>query len=100
MVQKRSKMSKEEIIGKILQADPSQLKRIEGVFNNEPEPQAKATPTDRRLLTFTDAAQTLGLSRMTIQRMVEDGRLQAIETRSGRQRIASAEITRFLEGSK
>ena len=94
-------MSKEEIIGKVLQADPSQLKKIAAVFSGAvEEPQVKPIPTDRRLLTFTDAAQTLGLSRTTIQRMVDDGRLQAIETRSGRQRIASAEITRFLDGSK
>lgn len=94
-------MSKEEIIGKLLQANPDQLKKIEAVFTGATEAQAQqATPADRRLLTFTDAAQTLGLSRMTIQRMVEDGRLQAIETRSGRSRIASAEITRFLEGVK
>jgi excisionase family DNA binding protein len=92
-------MSKEEIIGRVLQADPATLKKIEGVFTGATEAQAQqATPTDRRLLTFTEAAEVLNLSRMTIQRMVEDGRLPAIETRSGRQRIASAEITRFLEG--
>lgn len=93
-------MSKEEVIGKVLQATPEELQKIVDVINGKTIKALPATPTDRRLLTFTDAAQTLGLSRMTIQRMVEDGRLQAIETRSGRQRIASAEITRFLEGSK
>jgi excisionase family DNA binding protein len=92
-------MSKEEVIGKVLQATPEQLKQIGDVFSGKTPQQAEpVAPADRRLLTFTEAGETLNLSRMTIQRMVEDGRLKAIETRSGRSRIASAEITRFLEG--
>jgi excisionase family DNA binding protein len=92
-------MSKEEVIGKVLQATPEQLKQIGDVLNGKASQQAEpVAPADRRLLTFTETAEVLNLSRMTVQRMVEDGRLSAIETRSGRQRIASAEITRFLEG--
>ena len=92
-------MTKEQAIAGVLTAHPEQLAKIEAVLTGTADT-PHAPPADRRLLTFTETAATVGLSRMTIQRMVEDGRLQAIETRAGRYRIASAEITRFLTGGK
>ena len=89
-------MSKEELIGKVLTATPEQLKAVEQAFTGNTG--ATETPTDRRLLTQTQAAEILGCSRMTIFRMVKDGRLDAVELRAGRLRIPSAAITKLAAG--
>ena len=88
-------MSKEELIGRLLSATPSELEKVDAIFNgrdNLPD------TGDRRLLTLTEAAHELNISRMTIHRMCADGRLATIQTRAGRRRIASAELTAFLQG--
>ena len=88
-------MSKEEIMMKILTATPETIGRVEEVLDGR---STENTPSDRRLLTLTDAAHALNLSRMSIHRMCKDGRLPTITTRAGRRRIASAAPTEFLKG--
>lgn len=88
-------MSKEEIMMRILTAPPDTLVKVEGILNGRP---IEVVPGDRRLLTFTDAARELNVSRITIHRMVSDGRLPVVETRLGRRRVASQAITAFLKG--
>ena len=91
-------MSKEQLIGRLLTATPSELEKIEAVFSGK----ANAQPAtgDRRLLTLMDAARELNVSRMTVHRMCADGRLPVVETRAGRRRIASHAITEFLKGGE
>jgi excisionase family DNA binding protein len=89
-------MSKEELIGKVLTATPEQLKAVEQAFTGNTG--ATETPTDRRLLTQTEAAAILGVSRMTTFRMIRDGRLPAVEIRNGRVRIPSQALTFFANG--
>lgn len=87
-------MSKEEIMLKILTAPPDTLAKVAGLLEGRvPE----AAPGDRRLLTFTDAARHLNVSRMTVHRMVADGRLPVVETRLGRRWVASQALTDFLK---
>jgi excisionase family DNA binding protein len=90
-------MSKEELIGKILTATPEQLRAVEQAFTGKPT-EKPADPGDRRLLTQTQAAAILGVSRMTIFRMVKDGQLDAVELRAGRVRIPSAALTELAKG--
>jgi len=89
-------MSKEQLIGRLLTATPSELEKIEAVFSGKANAQPETC--DRRLLTLTAAAHELNVSRMSIHRMCKDGRLPTITTRAGRRRIASAAITEFLKG--
>ena len=89
-------MSKEELIGKVLTATPEQLRAVEQAFNANTA--AATDPGDRRLLTQTEAAAILGVSRMTIFRMTRDGRLPAVEIRAGRLRIPSAALTELAKG--
>lgn len=86
-------MSKEQLIGRLLAATPEEIRRVEAVFIGKA---AQADAGDRRLLTLTDAARALNLSRMSVHRMAADGRLPTIITRAGRRRIPSAAITAFV----
>jgi len=88
-------LSKEEIMMKILTAPDDTLARVAHVLDGKSDPTVTG---DRRLLTLTEAAHELNVSRMTVHRMCADGRLPVIETRAGRRRIASASITEFLKG--
>ena len=89
-------MSKEQLIGRLLTATPDEMEKIKAVFNCKAT--APQLPTDRRLLTLTEAAAVLNVSRMTIHHMAADGRLPSTETRAGRRRIPSAAITTLVEG--
>jgi excisionase family DNA binding protein len=91
-------MTTETRFTKLLIATPEQLQRIDAVL----EGTATDAPanTDRRLLTFTDAAEVLNLSRPTIWRMVRDGELPCVEIREGTRRISSQAITEFLNGKR
>ncbi len=89
-------MTTETRIKALLSASPDSLKQIDRILSGE----AIETDTgDRRLLTINHAAKEMGVSRQTVWRMVQDGRLASIETRAGRRRIPSAAITEFLKGA-
>ncbi len=88
-------MSKEQLMMKLLTAQPEMLARVEALLENR---QPETTPSDRRLLTFGDAAGALSISRMTVYRMARDGRLPVVETRAGRRRIPSQALTALLQG--
>lgn len=57
-------------------------------------------PIDRRLLTMTQAAKELNVSRMTIRRMCNDGRLPVVETRAGRRWIPNTALTNLVKGAR
>lgn len=92
-------MDTNERFTKLLQAPPGLLARIDDLLSGrDSEPSA---PIDLRLFTVTDTARELNISRATVQRMLADGRLPAIETRAGRRRIPSAALTAFVsEGGR
>ena len=87
-------MNKEQLIGRLLTATPSELKKIEAVFTGE----GATDPGDRRLLSIAQAARALNVSRTTIWRLLRDGRLPCVELRPGSRRIPSAAITAFVKG--
>jgi len=90
-------MSKEQLMMKLLTAQPDMLARVEAILENR---QTETTPADRRLLTMTAAAQELGCARMTVFRMARDGRLPVVETRAGRYRVPSSALTALLQDGK
>lgn len=87
-------MNKEELIGKLLTASPAELNRVAAVFTTE----TPTDPGDRRLLSLTQTANVLGVSRTTVWRLLRDGRLPFVELRPGSRRIPSAAVTEFVKG--
>ncbi len=87
----RLNMNKELLMARLLTATPSELKKIEAVFTGE----GLTEPTDRRLLTIQQVADTLGVSRTTVWRMLRDGALPCVELRPGSRRIPSQAVTEF-----
>ena len=89
-------MTKEDIIGKVLNANQEQLTTIANALEQ------KATPAqqdiDRKLLNSTQASKILGVSRTTVWRLAKEGKIKSIETRLGRRRIISQSITDFVLG--
>lgn len=80
---------------KILVAAPTLLAKIDNLLEGNDKADI---PIDRRLLTFSDAAKELSVSRQTIWRMAIDGRLPTVEIRPGTRRIPSAALTALLKG--
>lgn len=86
-------MSKEQLMGRLLTATPSELKKIEAVFTGE----GATEPTDRRLLSIAQAARALNVSRTTVWRLLRAGRLPTVELRPGSRRVPSAAVTAFAQ---
>ena len=87
-------MTTEARIQNLLQADAEKLAQVDSILEGRA---TEATNTDRRLLSMTQAAETLNLSRQTIWRMVKENRLPVVEIRRGRYRVPSAAITAMLK---
>lgn len=89
------KMTIENRFAKLLKATPDQLASIDSVLDGKEL--GPTVPSDRKLLTLTAAADVLGVSRQTIWRMVNDGRLPTVELRAGRCRVPSNALTELLQ---
>ena len=87
-------MTTETRLQAILTAPPDKLAQVDGILSGEA---TRATDTDRRLFSMTQAAEALGVSRQTIWRMVKEKRLPTVEIRKGRYRIPSAAISALLQ---
>lgn len=83
-------MSREELMIKIATGTPDELARVAGALAG----QSNEAPS-LRLLTMTKAAEALDVSRVTIWRLIRDGRLRAVEVRNGSHRIPEIELRRF-----
>ncbi len=86
-------MTTETRIQKLLAADIDTLARLDAVLEGRRE--TPKPPTDHRLLTLTQAAAALNVSRMTVFRMLRDKRLPCVETRAGRRRIPAAALSKL-----
>jgi excisionase family DNA binding protein len=92
-VQIKQPMATEKRIQKLFEATPSTLVQIDALLNNEAPPAANR---DIRLLTFSNAAKALGVSRQTVHRMVAEHRLPTVELRQGSRRVPSAALTALV----
>lgn len=57
------------------------------------------TTIDRELLTFAEAAHILGVSRRTVSRLVESGKLNSITLFGRYRRIHRSEIDRLISNA-
>ena len=94
-------MNKVEIIGWLagLPDGAPELARVDAIRKGEADAPAAPAPVSTRLLTMGGAAGALGVSRQTVWRLLNEGRLSAIEIRKGQRRIAEAELQRFVRGA-
>jgi excisionase family DNA binding protein len=87
----------EELLLAILAAD--EVRRREGlrVLRGDPVPEEEATPvTGPILMPMGKAAQYMGVSRVTLWRMIKEGRLEQVELRQGNYRVRKADIDRLF----
>lgn len=90
-------MTTNERLIKIATADAATLARIDAILTGKaPAPKAEV---DYRLLTISEAAKKLGISRPTAYRMIEGGRLDTVLL-SGVRRIPMQSIMDFANGLK
>lgn len=86
-------MDDKERLQKILTADKPTLARVDVVLNGGVE-MRDGGDEDCRLVTFTEAARILNLSRPTVYRLVVKGRLDAVPL-CGSRRIRLGSVRRF-----
>ncbi len=87
-------MTTEARFTKLFAATPAQLAKIDEILEGKA---TAADPTNSRLLTLAAAARELGVSRQTVWRMVNEGRLPVVEIRMGSLRVPVAALTALVQ---
>ena len=87
-------MQTNERLKLLLEATPDQIAAVDAALVGRPEPAARSL----RLFRMSEAAAETGISRTTLWRAVQEGRLRTVEIREGSRRIPEAELRRFVEG--
>lgn len=82
---------------KIATANPQTLAKVDAVLNGTDDKPVKAD-VDARLITYTEAARRLNLSRPTIYRLVKLGRLEVVPL-DGVNRIRLQSVINFANGA-
>lgn len=96
-------MTQNERMMKMLTANAATLAKVDAVLNGMDVKGAARAEADCRLVTFTEAAARLNLSRPTIYNLVKAGRLESVpihaEPGSGKgSRIPLSSVVAFAEG--
>ena len=86
-----------DVIKKVLDASPETLAKIDRILNGEDQPQAPR-PSGPLLLGMSAAARHLGVSRVTLWRMIKDGTLGRVEIRLGSYRVRRADLEAIADG--
>ena len=86
-----------ERLAAILAANPKTLARIDAILDGEDSTSGEKHDADCRTVTFTDAARRMGVSRMTIYRLVKAGRLRVVPL-LGVNRIALSSVEDYANG--
>ena len=89
-------MNERERLVKLLGANPATLAKIDAVLSGTDGEAAKAD--DLRLVTFTEAARRLNISRVTVYRLVKLGRLETVPL-DGVNRIRLKSVIDFANGA-
>lgn len=82
------------IIQYIINATPEQIadfSRSVGTAHTEP-------PRDFKLYKFSEVSRILGISRMTLWRMVKQGKIDTVRTSGGNRRIPGPAIHKYISG--
>ncbi len=89
-------MSERERMMKLLAANPQTLAKVDAVLDGTDGKPDKAD-ADCRLVTFTEAAKRLNLSRPTVYRLAKAGRLEVVPL-DGVNRIRLKSVIDFANG--
>ena len=87
-------MTTEQRISALLAAPPAILARVDAALSGQAEP--APTPPPARLLTHSEAARRLSVSRVTAWRMEKDGVLPVVEIRPGVYRVPESAIAALV----
>lgn len=90
-------MSERERMMKLLAANPQTLAKVDAVLDGT-DGKAVRLDDDLRLVTYTEAAKRLNLSRPTVYRLAKLGRLELV-TLNGVNRIRLKSVVDFANGS-
>ena len=90
-------MSNEQRMMRLLTANPATLAKIDAVLGGTDGGAAKAD-ADLRLVTYTEAARRLNISRVTVYRLVKLGRLETVPL-GGTNRIRLKSVVDFANGA-
>jgi len=95
--QKGTNMSERERMMRLLSAPPATLAKVDVILNGT-DGRAMEADDDCRLVTYTEAAKRLGLSRPTVYRLAKAGRLETVPL-DGVNRIRLRSIFAFANGA-
>ena len=90
-------MSERERMMKLLAANPATLAKVDAVLDGTDGKPDKAD-ADCRLITFTEAAKRLNISRPTVYRLAKAGRLEIVPL-DGVNRIRLKSVIDFANGA-
>lgn len=90
-------MSERERMMKLLAANPATLAKVDAVLNGTDGKPGRGDD-DCRLVTYTEAAKRLNLSRVTVYRLVKLGRLDVVPL-DGVNRIRLKSVIDFANGA-
>lgn len=91
-------MSQNERLLKLLAASPAKLRKVDAILNGDAGADTHTrNDEDVRLVTFTEAAKRLNLSRPTVYRLARAGRLEAV-TINGVRRLRLSSVYAFAAG--
>ena len=86
--------SKLDIIKYVINASPEQVATFAGIIGAA----HTETPLDFKLYTFCEVSKILGISRMTLWRMVKQGKIDTVQTSGGNRRIPGPAIHKYISG--
>ncbi len=81
------------IIKHIINATPEQIADFSRSVGTQTE-----TPRDFRLYTFSEVSKILGISRMTLWRMVKQCKIATVQTSGGNKRISGPALHKYISG--
>jgi excisionase family DNA binding protein len=88
-----------ERLMRFLQASPEQQSAIDRILEGKPEAEAKPR-TGPLLLGMGPAAKYLGVSRGTLYRMIQAGKLKRVEILPGSSRVRREDVEAIVDGKE
>lgn len=86
-------MTTEERFVKLATATPEQRAQVDAILEGRT---SRRTDAEVRLLSVTDAAKMMDISRMTVYRLKKAGRLASVELPGGTERITLASVLALI----
>jgi len=87
-----------ERLMKFLQSTPEQQAAIDRIFNGQVEMPARRPSSGPLLIGMKAAAELLGVSRVTLWRILKAGKLPRVEILPGSARLRRADVEALVDG--